>query len=502
MVDSDELFEKLIDASNFFTLGEMDLVPGEYEILDDVEQYFSEGGDPNALSAEAYSFIHLAYFPDLLIAFLNAGVPPVSDECGFKPIVNLAKFGFELVPLYFSLIPEYKILTDERNLAMVIRHFMETDNIDAMEYFLKLGFDTNKLLKIGRTKLHCLELIKSKEMMVLLLNNKADINTRINGVSLLWHCRVNEYLVAFDLLLSNDKIDFSQSIENKSFKALSGINLFAESNILTLSDVVIQDSAALDLCLQKGISLDLNTNTIFKYMKYAANLNKEEKITVDSVLSSLKLYFDNGYDSKIDTTQIHYDFIEDDDDEYDQGYNLLIYAFDPEIIDLFHENGVALNYTTESGESSFHFLWKTSYGTSISYLLRIKDMFTKFNPFSKKHTGEYWKDILEKDNQKHVQIFINAGLNPNEIIDLGDNKFTCPLELAKSSKVRNVLFSEGANPNLKINQVPLFFHCKDKVLQRSLIFHNVNFDEKYDGESIYEFLNEHVDLSEAFQRKI
>ena len=49
MVDADDLMDKLTDASNFFMQGEMELVPGEFEILDEVEQYFSEGGDPNAL---------------------------------------------------------------------------------------------------------------------------------------------------------------------------------------------------------------------------------------------------------------------------------------------------------------------------------------------------------------------------------------------------------------------------------------------------------------------
>jgi hypothetical protein len=217
--------------------------------------------------------------------------------------VNLAKFNFELLPLFLNLNPTYDFLSDERNFSMVIRHFMEQDNLEAMEYLLKKGFNPNKLLKIGRTKLLCLELIESKEMRDLLIKYKANINERINGVSLIWHAKCEEHEKAFELLIDNENIDFSQSIENKSFHALSGINIFKESNLLTLSDVVIQDSDALSLCLRKGISLDLNSNTIFKYMKYAAKLNKDDEVTVDSVLSSLKKYFENGYDSKIDVKE-------------------------------------------------------------------------------------------------------------------------------------------------------------------------------------------------------
>jgi hypothetical protein len=159
-----------------------------------------------------------------------------------------------------------------------------------------------------------------------------------------------------------------------------------------------------------------------------------------------------------------------------------------------------LNHKNLEGESTFHFLWKNSYGTAISYLLYLDKISLNFNPFSKKHVGEYWKEILNKDNAKHVSIFVTSGLNPNEIIELGKDQFACPLELAKSSKVRNVLFTLNANPNLKVKSVPLFFHCNNKALQRSLIFHNVNLDEKYDGETILEYINESIELSEALQR--
>jgi hypothetical protein len=48
-VDGEELIQNLNDYSMFFLQKENDLLPGEYEILDQVEEYFSEGGDPNLL---------------------------------------------------------------------------------------------------------------------------------------------------------------------------------------------------------------------------------------------------------------------------------------------------------------------------------------------------------------------------------------------------------------------------------------------------------------------
>jgi hypothetical protein len=48
-VDGEELIQNLSDYSMFFLQKENDLLPGEYEILDQVEEYFSEGGDPNLL---------------------------------------------------------------------------------------------------------------------------------------------------------------------------------------------------------------------------------------------------------------------------------------------------------------------------------------------------------------------------------------------------------------------------------------------------------------------